>query len=185
MHEGTGSRHASSFSTHCRSGLSCFTASPVRSSRSRLTSHLPTAMGMSGGRSSPGTASSSTSTRTTCSSCLASRKRTRLRCAPGLRWPRRSIDGVVVDVVLDGAPARFVLDSGATHSIVRPHRATMPSLRHVLEVGGVRIAALELLPIDVGPPGIDGILGRTFFEGRRVLVDFPGQRVWVAQPSPP
>ena len=88
-------------------------------------------------------------------------------------------DGIVVSATVDGAPARFVIDTGSTHSIVRPRGAPGRASLHTLGVGADRLAAFELVEIDAGPPEVDGMLGRSFFEARRVLVDLAGKRMWI------
>jgi predicted aspartyl protease len=92
-------------------------------------------------------------------------------------------DGIVVSATVDGVAARFVIDTGSTHSIVRPRGAPGQASLHTLGVGADRLDGFELVEIDAGPPGVDGMLGRSFFEARRVLVDLAGKRMWLGSAS--
>jgi hypothetical protein len=92
-------------------------------------------------------------------------------------------NGIVVRASLDGSRARFVLDTGATRSVLRLRGSSGRTARHDLVVCGDALPAFELLEPDMGPPGVDGMLGRSFFEARRVLVDLPGRQMWIGAPS--
>jgi len=86
----------------------------------------------------------------------------------------------LVTVQVDGQPARFVLDTGSTHSLLRGPRGRAHAGRpYRLVVGPREITAFDFVAMDAGPPGVDGLLGQNFFEGRRVLLDFPGRRMWM------
>jgi hypothetical protein len=88
--------------------------------------------------------------------------------------------GIVVEAELDGSSARFVLDTGSTHSLLRGPRGRAHAGRpYRLVVGPREITAFDFVAMDAGPPGVDGLLGQNFFEGRRVLLDFPGRRMWM------
>ena len=87
--------------------------------------------------------------------------------------------GLTVEALVDGRPARFVIDSGSTHSVRRAARGDGRASVHRVVLGGVALA-IELVDVDAGPPGVDGILGRSFFERRRVLLDIPGRKLWFS-----
>jgi predicted aspartyl protease len=88
--------------------------------------------------------------------------------------------GLVVDAVLDGVSRRFVVDTAATHSMLRADAAgEQRATTRTLAIAGVTLDAFDVVEMDGGPPGVDGILGRNLFEGRRVLMDLPGGRLWM------
>jgi hypothetical protein len=88
-------------------------------------------------------------------------------------------NGILVAATLDGVPTRFVIDTGATRSTLRSGGSRGGASSHDLRVGDVDLRAFELIHADIGPPAADGMLGRNFFEGRRILVDLPERRLWI------
>jgi hypothetical protein len=83
---------------------------------------------------------------------------------------------------LDGVAARFLIDTGSTHSLERVSGAPLrgaSSRRRTLESGDIVLENLEFIEVDLQGPPADAILGASFFENRRVLVDVGGQRLRV------
>jgi hypothetical protein len=99
-------------------------------------------------------------------------------CGCGARSPTG--DGLFVRSMLDADEVRLVVDTGSTHSVLRtPDGAGTRGVRRRLQVGRLVIEDFELTLAPVGPPSAGGVLGRSFFEGRRVLLDLPGRRLRI------
>lgn len=116
------------------------------------------------------------------------------------------IGRIVVPVMVDGeGPFRFVVDTGANHSMISAHLAERLGLTRQkhdlmrvmgttgaqelpwapiarLKVGGLVMRDLRL-PVAATPvmEGADGILGAAALIGDRISVDFKHNRVWIGR----
>ena len=116
------------------------------------------------------------------------------------------IGRIIVPVMIDGTgPYRFLVDTGANHSMIspalaarlglHPHRGALEKVTGItgtqqlpwipiaeLQVGSFQIANLRI-PITASPvmDGLDGILGLAGLPAERIAVDFRHNVVWIGR----
>ncbi|HEY0614731.1 MAG TPA: retropepsin-like aspartic protease [Candidatus Elarobacter sp.] len=96
---------------------------------------------------------------------------------------------IFVDVDVDGRPEEFVLDTGTASIMldrrIAQRRGWQPLLDHAtvprMRVGPLRLDDVSTLtvPLEIGYPGLGGILGYDFFFGHVVHIDYARARVEV------
>jgi hypothetical protein len=95
--------------------------------------------------------------------------------------------GIVFDAVTDVGPKRFLLDSGASYSLLRSSTEESDPLTLHVRLGTKEIGDLEFVPFS--PPSfassIDGILGANFLEACVLFLDFHKQEAYLGDPSRP
>jgi hypothetical protein len=84
-------------------------------------------------------------------------------------------DGPVVRGSIGNRDVDLLLDTGATASLLRPSVGVSGPLD--VRLGKAVLRGIDFRVFAFAQPDVDGFLGANFFEGRRVLIDFPGKRV--------
>ncbi len=98
--------------------------------------------------------------------------------------------GVVLTVETDGGPRKMVLDTGATHSVIRRSTTKLAdpdtwyhSTDHFL-IGGCDYGPWDLILFDVSEEwDIDGCIGTEFFLEYPIFLDFKNQVAYIQKPE--
>lgn len=95
-------------------------------------------------------------------------------------------DSIIATGITEFGPRRFLLDTGSSRNVFRPSSLPVALLRGqiTVELSNTKFGSYELNPatfllVPFQAPDVDGVLGREFFDGRKVCIDLVNKVVSV------